>query len=483
MSNRLSLASAAQLTNVALPSYSIEQAQNTIVHLGIGAFHRAHQAVYTEQLNNSEATKWRIIGCSLRSPGVKQQLTPQDCLYSVLERGVKSTAQVIGCIGDVLVGPENPGAIIDAIGHPETHIVSLTVTEKGYCHFPASGDLNQQHPDIVHDLNNLNSPRSAIGFLAAGLELRFRENRSPITILSCDNLPHNGKVVKKVVKQFAALVDPKFAEWVAEHIRFPCTMVDRIVPATTAEDIQECETLFGYQDQGLVVAEPFSQWVIEDCFSSTRPAWEKAGAILVDDVDVFETMKLRLLNGSHSLLAYAGYLAGCETVFDTMQNSVLRNVCQGFMASAATTLAAPKNFDLQHYQAQLIERFSNPSLKHRTWQIAMDGSQKVPQRWLNSVRALLAQNGDPTLFYFAIAAWLRFVQGEDEQGNAIEISDPLADQFAALSSDKDKYVTSFIQQKAIFGDDLPSNPSFIEGVAAHYNNIVSDGIQSVLASL
>lgn len=486
MSPRLSSLQLPSIQHVKTPEYTRNEALNWIVHLGIGAFHRAHQAVYTEQLNNAGSTRWGIIGCSLRSSQVKHQLEPQDNLYTVLERGNEVRAQIVGCVQQVLVGPDNPAAIIHSIADPKTRIVSLTVTEKGYCHNPATGDLNLQHPDIQHDLENLEEPRTAVGYLVAGLRQRFAANLPPVTVLSCDNLPHNGRVAENVVKQFAQAVNRQLAHWIDNQVSFPSTMVDRIVPATTKDDIEECERLFHYRDLGLVVAEPFTQWVIEDRFCATRPRWEDAGALLVDHVDVYETMKLRLLNGSHSLLAYAGYLSGCETVFDTIQNPSLKALCQRFMALAATTFAAPEGFDVQRYQAQLIERFSNPSLKHRTWQIAMDGSQKVPQRWLNSVRQLIKQNADYSLFAFALAAWIRFTQGVDRKGDTYSVSDPLAAEFQSIyadcNHDPETYVQTFFAQESIFGD-LSHHTGLIQTTTVYLTKISDSGIDSVLEEL
>lgn len=487
MSARLSNELLQSVEGVTKPKYVRGTSVATIVHLGIGAFHRAHQALYTERLNNSTDTLWRIIGCSLRSAEVKRQLEPQDNLYTVLERGQTVSAQIVGCVESVLVGPENPSEIIQAIADSSTHIVSLTVTEKGYCHHPANGDLNVQHPDIQHDLSNLENPRTAVGYIVAGLQRRFEEGTAPITVLSCDNLPHNGRVAKNVVTQFAQSVDNNLALWIQQQVSFPSTMVDRIVPATTADDITECESLYHYQDLGLVIAEPFSQWVIENDFCAARPKWEEAGALLVDDVAPFETMKLRLLNGSHSLLAYAGYLAGCETVFQTMQSNALKKLCQRFMTQAATTFTTPEGFDVEQYQMQLIERFSNPSLKHKTLQIAMDGSQKVPQRWLNSVRELLKQGADLSVFAFALAAWIRFTRGKNEQDIHYSVSDPHAETFLKLfedhHADSTEYVRAFFSQQAIFGSDLVIQENLVDATAFYLSEIESHGINRVLTKL
>lgn len=469
------------------PAYDRQNLKPGIVHLGIGAFHRAHQAFYTDAVMNRTGGDWGIVGCSLRSAGVQQQLAPQDGLYTLLERGAASRLQIIGAVQNVLVGPDDPAAIIAAIASPNVSIVSLTVTEKGYCHLPATGALNLEHPDIQHDIANLELPKSAPGFIVAGLRQRWRENLGPVSVMSCDNLPDNGAVTRAVVIALAEAVDPLLAEWIHREVSFPGTMIDRIVPATTAEDIDELEHQYGYRDEGLVVAEPFSQWVIEDNFCRGRPAWETVGALLVNDVGHYETMKLRLLNGSHSLLAYSGYLAGYATIFQVMQDADFVALTRRFMASAATTFAPPANFDLSAYQQQLRERFANPGLQHKTWQIAMDGSQKIPQRWLNSVRALSKDGQDCQIYAFALAAWIRYVKGVDEKGEAIKISDPHTATFAALwqeyGADQSHLIKEFFAQEMIFGQDLAGDEN-VQQETLHWLDVITNkGIRSAVQML
>lgn len=447
--------------NFAKPTYNRHSLLPGIVHLGIGAFHRAHQAWYTDAVMNRLGGNWGIIGCSLRAPAVKHQLQPQDGLYTLIERGKNNSPQIIGSVLEVLVGPENPQAIIDAIALPSVKLISLTITEKGYCHLPSTGQLNFQHPDIQRDIANPNAPVSAVGFIVAGLLKRFKNKLEPISILSCDNLPHNGAVVRAVVIELAEHIDPALAQWVYQHVTFPSTMVDRIVPASTATDYHWLEEHSGYQDEGLVVAEPFSQWVIEDNFCNTYPAWDQVGALLVKDVGVYETMKLRLLNGSHSLLAYAGFLAGYETIYQVMQDADFVVLTQQFMHSAAQTLEAPENFNLTTYQQQLITRFSNPGLQHRTEQIAMDGSQKIPQRWLNSLRHAHNIGNNTEIFAFALAAWMRYLHGTDEAGNRIAVSDPLAAPLMQIVQDNTQDIEAMVAALFSF------NPVFGEEFAGH----------------
>ena len=358
--NRLNQAQSTFLpADVVLPTYDRAKLRAGIVHLGIGAFHRAHQAFYTEAVLNKLGGDWGIIGCSLRSAIVRDQLAPQDGLYTLVERsGEGEKLQLIGAVLQNLVGPENPAELVAVMAQPNIKIVSMTVTEKGYCHDPATGNLNSQHPDIQHDLKNLDQPKSAIGFLVAALNARFKAGVKSFTVLSCDNLPNNGEVLEKVVVQFAEAISKELAVWIRANTCFPSTMIDRIVPATTDQDRQDIEARLGVRDEGVVIAEPFSQWVIEDKFSDGRPQWEEVGVLLVNDVAVFEKIKLRLLNGSHSTMAYTGYLAGFDYISEVMSEPAFVNMIKLYMArEAGETLTAPAGFDIEAYKQQLRNDF------------------------------------------------------------------------------------------------------------------------------
>ncbi len=482
---RLSPAELANIDSNLTPQYNREQTQPGIVHLGIGAFHRAHQAFYTEAVLNQFGGNWAITGCSLRSANVKNQLEPQDGLYTLFEKSLDSKFQVIGAVKNVLVGPENPQAVVDAIASDHTKIITLTVTEKGYCHNPATGDLNADNPDIVHDLTNPQTPKSAVGYIVAGLNQRKQNGQTGLTVLSCDNLPNNGKVTQKVVNQFAERVDAELAAWIKANVTFPCSMIDRIVPATTEADIQALEAITKYTDHAMVVAEPFTQWVIEDNFCQGRPEWDKVGALLVEEVEIYENMKLRLLNGSHSLLAYSGYLAGYETINVVMEDSNYVGLCTQFMAQAAKTFTPPTGFDVAAYQQELRDRYANPGLKHRTWQIAMDGSQKVPQRWLATLRDLISKGEDTRVFALALAAWMRYVSATDEKGEAIEVSDPFAQTFKELyeanKADTTAYVKAFFGLEAIFDTDLIQNTELVENTTTFLQAMLDKGVKDVVA--
>lgn len=466
--NRLNQARIGELpSDVSLPKYDRKQLKAGIVHLGIGAFHRAHQAFYTEAVLNKFGGDWGIVGCSLRSPSVRNQLAPQDGLYTLVERsGDGEKLQLIGAVIKNMVGPENPAELVSLMAQSNIKIVSLTITEKGYCHDPATGNLNSAHPDIHHDIQNLSHPKSAIGFLVAALAERFKSGTKSFTVLSCDNLPNNGEVLEKVIVQFAEKISPELATWIKANTCFPSTMVDRIVPATTDDDRRDIEKRLGLRDEGVVIAEPFSQWVIEDKFSDGRPQWDQVGALLVEDVRVFEKIKLRLLNGAHSIMAYTGYLSGFDYISEVMNEPAFVNMVKTYMArEAGETIVAPAGFDIEAYKQQLRDRFSNKALKHRTWQIAMDGSQKLPQRLLESLRVQLKSSGNIDIICLGVAAWIRYVSGVDEKGNAIEVSDPFAAELRALSDankdDAAANVRAIVGISKIFGDDLINEERFV----------------------
>ena len=458
-----------------------------IVHLGIGAFHRCHMAVYTDDVMAQKPGDWRILGVSLRSRTIPDQLNPQDGLYSVVIKDSNSvTTRVIGSVVGVLFAPEDPQAVVQAIANPSTQIVSLTVTEKGYCHDPATGELNQSHPDIQHDLADLTNPVSAIGYLVAGLQARQRSDSGAISLLSCDNLPANGQTVEKIVGKFASLVDPALAQWIEQHVSFPSSMVDRIVPAMEAEDKTAFAQRTGLDDAAVLQTEPFTQWVIEDSFAGNRPAWELAGATMVSDVAPYEDAKLRMLNGSHSALAYLGYLAGYDYVHQVMADPIFRHYVDSFMRlEAATSLHLPTGMDIDAYRKELQARYDNSALQHRTYQIAMDGSQKVPQRLLGTLRYQLENDGPITATCIAIAAWLRYLVGKDERGQTYEVQDPMADQFAKLfadtPNDPSSLVTALLQVQAVFGSDLIKNSRLTQELIYWFAQIMQDGVSNTLS--
>ncbi|WP_151637447.1 mannitol dehydrogenase family protein [Noviherbaspirillum aerium] len=463
MTQSLSLSTFARLPLAIRPHYDPAALRAGIVHIGTGAFHRAHQAVYTEEALAADYGDWGIIGASLRQPGVGDTLRAQDSLYSVLTRSAAgSGVRVIACLRDVIHTPSDPQRLPALIASPQIRLVSLTVTEKGYGLDPATRSLDFTHPDIAQDLRAPHLPASTVGTLFAGLHARRLAHGQPLTVLCCDNLQHNGRLLRQLVLAFAEQVDGATARWIESRVAFPDTMVDRIVPATTPATLDEVEERLGLRDAAAVWGEPFMQWVIEDAFAGERPRWEAGGAQFVSDVKPYEDMKLRLLNSSNSLLAYLGYLGGCDYVYQAIALPGYAQLVRRFMQEeAAPTLSMPAEQDLGAYQAQLIERFGNTALPHRCHQIAMDGSQKLPQRFLAVVRDNLAAGRPVRLSALAVAAWMRYVGGADENGRPIAVQDPLAQQLqAAAQGSAADIVDRVLGMRSIFGEDLPRSERF-----------------------
>jgi fructuronate reductase len=449
-----------------------------IVHLGVGAFHRAHMADYTDAVLRGGDRRWGIMGASLRSPDTRDALLPQDYLYTIAESDdAGERCRIISALRGVLVAPEDPQALIEAMCLPSVKIVSLTVTEKGYCHDPATGELNEQHPDIIHDLANPDRPRSVPGFLVAALKSRKARGLPPFTVLCCDNLPENGRTVAKVVARLARLNSTDLGRYVKDTVAFPATMVDRIVPATTDADRARIAASTGLTDAWPVVTEAYNNWVVEDDFPQGRPAWD---ATFVTDIKPFELMKLRLLNGAHSSMSYFGYLAGRETIADCMQDEALASYVAHLMHVEVTpTLMVPPGADIESYKQALLRRFRNPGLRHRTWQIAMDGSQKLPQRLLGTIRDRLVAGAPIDGLALGVAAWMRYVTGIDEKGQPIDVRDPLRDELRARADaagrDAGKLATALLAVEKIFGRDLPANATFSTAVTRALDCLFSKG--------
>jgi Mannitol-1-phosphate/altronate dehydrogenases len=472
-------------SSVKVPGYDRGAVTAGIVHLGIGAFHRAHQAVYTDAVLADDPA-WGIVAASLRNPATRDALEPQDGLYtlSIRSDGGESL-RVIGSVLRTIVAPEALEDLLGVMSDPATRIVSLTVTEKGYCHDPATGALNEAHSDIIHDLSHPSHPRTAPGLIVEALRRRRNAGVPPFTVMSCDNLPANGRTVKRVLSRYAEMLDRDLRAFVREQVACPSTMVDRIVPATTDEDRERISRLLGATDAWPVMTEPFTQWVIEDDFPQGRPAWEKVGAQFVSDVEPFEHMKLRLLNGSHSTLAYLGYLAGYETVADAMADQAFERLIRGLMDEEVTpTLHLPPGTDLQSYKQALVTRFKNPALKHRTAQIAMDGSQKLPQRLLGTIRDRLAKDKSIRRLALGVAAWMRYVTGWDERGAPIEVRDPMAERLRRIAdeggSDPRAIAHGLLRVSEVFGDDLPNNPAFTSAVTDALDTLFRKGAQATV---
>lgn len=445
----------------AFPPSPVRPTQVGIVHLGIGAFHRAHQAVVTEDAARATGEAcWGILGVTQRSASVRQQLRPQGGVYTVLTVGPDGASpRVVGSVTDVAWPAEETPRVLAALAAPTTHVVTLTVTEKGYAR-RADGHLDVDavaadldvlrreevsagSPDAGADVvsgeaADVAPATSAVGLLVRGLAARRRAGGAPLTVLSCDNLADNGRVLARLVGDAVDAALPgadgdALRAWIAASVTFPCSMVDRIVPATTPAQRDEVETLLGARDEGLVVAEPFLQWVIEDRFAGPRPAWERGGATLTRDVAPYERAKLRLLNGAHSYLAYAGSLAGHATIAEAVADPALAAGARALQADALATLEAPDGVDLAAYAQTLLDRFANPATGHTTRQVAMDGTQKIPFRWGATLADHLAARPDapaPGGVVAALAAWAGYVVAESRAGRTVD--DPRGDELRAV---------------------------------------------------
>ena len=412
---------------VARPGYQPARHGAGILHLGLGAFHRAHQAVYTDDALAAAGGDWRIIGANLHSRAVPEALAAQNGLYTVLERGEETTARVVAAHAAAIGG--DAAAILRAACDPAIRIVTLTVSEKGYGIDRAAMDLDPAQPDMAADLARPDAPRGVPGLLTAALAARRAAGLAPFTALSCDNLPDNGRLLRAGTLGFARRTDPRLAAWIAENVAFPCCMVDRITPAPSAATGADALALTGREDRAAVETEPFRQWVIEDRFPAGRPAWEAGGAQFTGDVRAWEAMKLRMLNGAHSLIAYAGQLAGLAHVRDVMADPALAALTARHMRAAAATV--PGGLDPGAYAEALMARFANPGLAHATAQIAMDGTEKLPQRWFAPAAELLEAGGDLRPHAFAAALWLGWLASLARAGKAP--ADPRGPRLLALA--------------------------------------------------
>ena len=483
------IASTSLPARVQQPRYDRQQLRSRIVHFGFGAFHRAHQALLTNRVLNEKGGDWGICEISLFSGDVlMSQLRAQDHLFTVLEKGAEGNqAIVVGAVHECLNAKlDSLAAIIEKFCEPQVAIVSLTITEKGYCIDPATGKLDMHNTRILHDLENPTEPHSAPGILVEALHRRRERGLPPFTVLSCDNIPDNGHVVKNAVLGMAQKRSAELAGWIDAHVSFPGTMVDRIVPAATENSLAEITQELGVEDPCAISCEPFIQWVVEDNFVAGRPEWEAAGVQMVKDVLPWEQMKLRMLNGSHSFLAYLGYLAGYAHINECMEDASFREAARRVMLYEQAPTLRITDVDLTAYADSLIDRFANPALQHRTWQIAMDGSQKLPQRMLDGIRVHLERKSAWPLLALGVAGWIRYVSGTDERGDAIDVRDPLSDKIQSLvkASSEAERVNALLTLSEVFGQDLPHNSVFVNAVNEAYQRLTRYGArQAVIETL
>jgi fructuronate reductase len=429
------------------------------------------------------ASDWGIVGVTQRSDTVARQLTPQDGLFTVTERGTGAAPlRVVSSIVEAISGRDEPNAVVDRIAADSTQVVTLTVTEKGYRIDPHTGSLNLADEQVQADLAG-NPPLTAIGQVTRGIQKRARTGGGPLTVVSCDNLPGNGELTGTLVRAFATALPENesvpLLAWLEDNVTFPSTMVDRMVPATTNADLDAVEHELGLRDEAAVIAEPFMQWVIEDNFAGDRPAWEQAGALFSNDVAAWEAAKLRLLNASHSLLAYLGLAAGMKTISDAVGEDAFRTACRLMLAEEALpTITLPDGLDGATYCAQILERFANPALGHTTAKVGSDGSQKIGLRLLTTIRANLDAGREPRWAALAVAAWMHHVAGTA----VVDLNDPLAEELhAALPAERSAVtvVPALLSIRSIFDADLAANTTFADLLTHWYRLIDTDGLDGL----
>jgi fructuronate reductase len=437
-----------------------------IVHFGLSAFFRGHQAVYTEDAIAAGGGDWGIAGVAPRSPEVASALAGQDNLFSVTTlSGAGSSTRVVGALSGVRVAAADPDAVVAQLADPAIRIVTLTITEKGY------------HPA---------GPVPAL--LVRGLTARRRADAGPIALLSCDNLPSNGRHLRGVIESELRDADPAVRAWVAAGVTFPGSMVDRIVPASTPRTLAMAAGALGARDLAAVSAEPYMQWVIEDDFPAGRPAWERAGVVMTTDAGPWERLKLRSLNGVHSAIAYLGALAGRETIADALEMPGMQRAMRCFIAEdVAHSLVPPDGVLVIEYGDEVLERFANPAIEYRTVQVAMDGSQKLPQRVLPTIADRRAAGAEPRWGALVVAAWIRFVQGVADDGRALPLDDPLAAELrtrlAAAPATAEGAVAALFGMDAIFPAALAADDTVRALVAEWLTAFAKHGVAATLAGL
>lgn len=471
------------------PIPAVAPVEGAIVHLGLGRFHRAHQAIYTARALDRDGGPWGIVGVAGRSRRVVRALRAQDGLYSVLELGAAEAAPlVVGVHGELLVAADEPGTVLARLADPRTRIATLTVTEQGYTTRAATSALDTDLPRVRADLDG-GHPTTTIGLLARGLQRRWRQHGEPMAIVSCDNVPRNGEHARALVLEFVGLLeDPgadDLAEWIGRSIAFPCTMVDRIVPVTQSEHRARAAALLGRRDKAAVVAEPFCMWVLEDRFPAGRPRWEAVGAIFSDEVQRYEQLKLRVLNATHSLIAYLGLLAGARTIAQAVARPEIRAVADHVIhEELLPTLQAPADVDLAHYVDELFGRFANDALDHRAATVGSDGSLKLAARITAAVAHHDARGGVPRALALTAAAFIRCVAAPDSYDAAGlgDISDPAGDRLRELARrarDSRELVSSAFEA-GILGSSLAEAAPFVAAVAELHDVLARRGPRAAI---
>jgi mannitol 2-dehydrogenase len=474
--------------SIPVPSYDRRAVTAGIVHFGVGGFHRAHQAMYLDRLMEAGlALDWGICGVGVMPSDqrIRDVLHAQDCLYTLVLKDADAgwEPRVVGSLVDYLYAPDDPEAVLETMASPTTRIVSLTVTEGGYNFSPVTGEFDAQNPAVQADLQPGAIPRTTFGLVTEALARRRARGLEPFTVMSCDNIQGNGHMAQEVFAAFADLRDPELGRWVRAHVRFPNSMVDRITPVTTDEDRRAVQERYGVEDAWPVVCEPFTQWVLEDRFSLGRPPLEQAGVQVVSDVEPYELMKLRLLNASHQALCYFGYLAGHRLVHEVAQDPMFARFLLAYMRREATpTLSPVPGIDLDAYQHQLIQRFSNAAVRDTVARLCAESSDRIPKWLLPVIRSNLAAGRSVTLAAAVVASWARYAEGVDEQGEPIAVVDRLAERLTATAGRQRGEPLAFVQDRELFGD-LAEDSRFTEAYGSALTSLHERGARATLAGL
>ena len=471
--------------SVSTPGYDRGQVRAGIVHLGVGGFHRSHQAMYLDRLmEQGRALDWGICGVGVL-PGDRRMaevLAAQDCLYTLVVAHPDGFlgARVIGSVVEYLLAPDDPEAVVERMTDPAIRIVSLTVTEGGYNVDAVTGAFDAGNAAVRADLVPGAAPRTSFGLVTEALVRRRARGTAPFTVMSCDNIPGNGEVTRRSFAAFAGLRDPELGEWVEREVPFPNSMVDRITPATTDVHRAELARRFGVEDGWPVVCEPFTQWVLEDRFGSGRPPLEDVGVQVVEDVEPYELMKLRLLNGSHQAMGYLGTLAGYTFMHDVCQDPLFRRFLHRYMDGEATpTLAPVPGIDLDSYKADLIGRFANPNMRDTLARLCAESSDRIPKFLLPVLRANLASGGDIRCTVAVLAGWARYAEGIGEDGRSIEVVDPLRERLVAAAARQAADPLAFVSDRELFGD-LVDDQRFAETYVTTLELVRSRGTRAAL---
>jgi mannitol 2-dehydrogenase len=474
--------------SVSMPAYDRKGVRTGIVHIGVGGFHRSHEAMYIDRLlEQGKAEDWGICGVGVLPSDrrMAEVMAAQDGLYTLVVKHPDGTPEprVVGSIVEYLLAPDDPEAVVEKMADAATRIVSLTVTEGGYNFSPVTGEFDAANPGVVADLQPGAVPRTAFGLVTEALVRRRHRGLPPFTVVSCDNIQGNGDVARRSFIAFAGLRDPALGAWVDREVPFPNSMVDRITPVTTDEDREEIRRRFGIEDGWPVVCEPFTQWVLEDRFSLGRPPLEDAGVQLVDDVEPYELMKLRLLNASHQALCYSAYLAGYRLVHEAAQDPLFQRFLLGYMEEEATpTLRPVPGIDLAEYRQNLIVRFSNPGVRDTVARLCADSSERIPKWLLPVVRENLVTGGEVRRSAVVVASWARYAEGTDEQGRPIAVVDPRRDALMARARRQREDPLAFLADRELFGD-LVDDERFTSHYRAALDSLHERGARATLQAV